>query len=126
MSKDPKAIKKKVAVNRPTTTTTARRTNVKTQPSFPLLFTKENYLYIGIGCGLIALGLILMLGGKMEDPNVWDESVIFSARRTVLAPIVILAGLGMQVYAIFKKIILAFSMNEILGSNHPWNRPGLD
>ena len=103
MSKDPKAIKKKVSVSRPSSTTSTRRTNVKAQPSFPLLFTKENYMYIGIGCGLIALGLILMLGGRMEDPNVWDESVIYSARRTVLAPIVILAGLGMQIYAIFKR-----------------------
>lgn len=102
MSKDPKAIKKKVVANRPSTTT-VRRTNVKTQPSFPLLFTKENYLYIGIGCGLIALGMILMLGGSMKDPNVWDESVIYSFTRTVLAPIVILAGLAMQVYAIFKR-----------------------
>lgn len=102
MSKDPKAIKKKVVTTRPSTTT-VRRTNVKTQPSFPLLFTKENYLYIGIGCGLIALGLILMLGGSMKDPNVWDESVIYSFSRTVLAPIFILAGLAMQVYAIFKR-----------------------
>ena len=103
MSKDPKAIKKKVITNRPTTGTTSRRANIKVQPSFPLLFTKENYLYMGIGCGLIALGMILMLGGSMKDPNVWDESVIYSARRTVLAPIVILAGLGMEVYAIFKR-----------------------
>jgi hypothetical protein len=103
MSKDPKAIKKKVVTTRPSTSPNVRRTNVKTQPSFPLIFTKENYLYIGIGCGLIALGLILMLGGSMKDPNVWDESVIYSFRRTVLAPIVILAGLAMQVYAIFKR-----------------------
>jgi hypothetical protein len=58
---------------------------------------------MGIGCALIGLGLLLMLGGGMSDPNVWDESVIYSPRRITLAPIVILAGLGMQVYAIFKK-----------------------
>lgn len=106
MSKDPKPLKRKVTGTRPATTTTSntpRRTNYKVQPSFPLLFTRENYMYIGIGCGLIALGLILMMGGKMQDPNVWDESVIYSARRTVLAPIVILAGLAMQIYAIFKR-----------------------
>jgi len=61
------------------------------------------YIYIGIGCALIAVGLLLMLGGGMKDPNVWDESVIYSFRRITLAPIFILAGLGMQVYAIFKK-----------------------
>ena len=105
MSKDPRPLKKKVSSTRPVTNVTnnPRRTSYKVQPSFPLLFTRENYMYIGIGCGLIALGLILMMGGRMEDPNVWDESVIYSARRTVLAPIIILAGLGMQIYAIFKR-----------------------
>ena len=103
MSKDPKAIKKKVVPARPSSSTTTRRTVARAQPSFPLLFTKQNYLYIAIGCGLIALGMILMLGGGMKDPNVWDESVIYSPVRTVLAPIVILAGLGMQIYAIFKR-----------------------
>ena len=106
MSKDPKPLKKKVVApvrTTTTTTSTSRRQAYKVQPAFPLLFTRENYMYIGIGCGLIALGLILMLGGKMQDPNVWDESVIYSTRRLVFAPIVILAGLGMQIYAIFKR-----------------------
>lgn len=103
MSKESKPIKKKVVATRPTGSVVSRRANTRNVQSFPLLFNRQNYLYIGIGCGLIALGLILMLGGGMKDPNVWDESVIYSARRTVLAPVVILAGLGMQVYAIFKK-----------------------
>jgi hypothetical protein len=104
MSQDPKPNKKKVVASKPATSSqTQRRANTRNVQAFPLIFTKQNYLYIGIGCGLIALGLILMLGGGMKDPNVWDESVIYSARRTVLAPIVILAGLAMQAYAIFRK-----------------------
>ena len=103
MSKESKPLKKKVVATRPTSSVANKRTLARNVQSFPLLFSKQNYMYIGIGCGLIGLGLILMLGGGMKDPNVWDESVIYSARRTVLAPIVILAGLGMQVYAIFKK-----------------------
>lgn len=103
MSQDPKSQKKKVVVNKPSATNTNRRTTKGNVLSFPLLFNKQNYMYIAIGCGLITLGLILMLGGSMKDPNVWDESVIYSARRTVLAPFVILAGLAMQVFAIFKK-----------------------
>lgn len=103
MSKDPKSIKKKVITNRPSTSAATRRTTVKAQAEFPLLFSRENYKYMIIGCGLIALGMILMLGGRMEDPNVWDESVIYSTRRLVLAPIVILAGLAMEIYAIFKR-----------------------
>jgi hypothetical protein len=105
MSLDPKPIKKKVVAARPSNPAQPQRraSTTRNVQSFPLLFSNQNYLYIGIGCGLIALGLILMLGGDMKDPNVWDESVIYSARRTVLAPIVILAGLAMQVYAIFRK-----------------------
>lgn len=103
MSKDLKP-KKKVVPSRPAVSSpAARKSSAKAQPAFPLLFNKQNYMIIGIGCGLIALGLILMLGGRMKDPNVWDESVIYSLRRTLIAPIVILAGLGVQIYAIFKK-----------------------
>jgi hypothetical protein len=103
MSKDPKSAKKKVTVTRTQSTVTQRRTAVRTQPSFPLLFTRDNYMFIGIGCALIAIGMLLMLGGSMKDPNVWDESVIYSARRTVLAPIFIIAGLAVEIYAIFRK-----------------------
>lgn len=35
----------------------------------------------GIGLALIVLGFVLMSGGRMTDPNVWDESVIYSFRR---------------------------------------------
>jgi hypothetical protein len=69
----------------------------------PLLFDRRHYIIMGIGVLLIALGMLLMSGGAMPSPDVWDESLIYSARRTVLAPIVILAGLGMQIYAIFKR-----------------------
>lgn len=103
MSKDQKPIRKKVIINKPIAPASARRSFVKPQITFPLLFTKENYIYMAVGVGLIALGMILMLGGSMKDPNVWDESVIYSARRITLAPIIILAGLATEIYAIFKK-----------------------
>ncbi len=67
-----------------------------------LLFNKSNYLWMGIGIGAILLGLLLMMGGAMPDPNTWDPSIIYSFRRTVVAPFFMLAGLGIEVYAIFK------------------------
>lgn len=70
--------------------------------SSTLLFTKQHFLLMGLGAVLVALGLLLMSGGAMEDPNEWHPEVIYSFRRTVLAPIVILAGLGVEIYAIFK------------------------
>jgi hypothetical protein len=68
-----------------------------------LLFNKNNYILMASGLGLIFLGLILMSGGKMSEPHVWDESVIYSFRRITLAPMVILLGLLVNVYAIFYK-----------------------
>lgn len=67
-----------------------------------LVFNKENYKWVLIGIGLITLGMLLMMGGFNENPTTWDEGEIYSFRRTLLAPIVILAGLGVEIYAIFK------------------------
>lgn len=68
-----------------------------------LLFHKGNYILMIAGVLVMALGYLLMLGGHMPSPDVWDENIIYSTRRTLIAPIVILIGLGIEVYAIFKK-----------------------
>ncbi len=67
-----------------------------------LVFNKENYKWVAIGIALITLGMLLMLGGFNENPTSWDEGQIYSFRRTLLAPVVILIGLGVEIYAIFK------------------------
>ncbi len=67
-----------------------------------LAFGKENYKWMGIGILLMALGMILMLGGFNEDPNVFDEGLIYSFRRITLAPILILSGLAVNMYALFR------------------------
>jgi hypothetical protein len=74
----------------------------KTTPSSSM-FTKENYTWMGIGAAVIALGMILMAGGKSDDPNVFNAAEVYSTRRITIAPILILLGLGIEVYAIFKK-----------------------
>ena len=56
-----------------------------------------------IGLVLILVGFLLMSGGEMKDPNVWDKDVIYSFRRITLAPFLVIAGLVLQAYAIFKK-----------------------
>lgn len=68
-----------------------------------LIYSRKNYYWMLGGVGLITLGMILMAGGHMPSPDVWDESIIYSWRRTVLAPFVILVGLGVEIYAIFKR-----------------------
>lgn len=67
-----------------------------------LSFGRKNYTLMLIGVGLIALGFLLMAGGHMPSPDVWDENIIYSTRRTLIAPIVILAGLIVEIFAIFK------------------------
>ena len=71
--------------------------------SSEMTFGPETFKWMGIGLALMALGYIMMLGGNNEDPNVWDPNVIYNWRILVVAPILILAGLGVQIYAIFKK-----------------------
>lgn len=68
-----------------------------------LAFTRLNYRLLLIGLGIVVLGYILMAGGGSGDPNVFDESEIFSARRITVAPIVCLIGYLFVVYAIMKK-----------------------
>jgi Protein of unknown function (DUF3098) len=67
------------------------------------LFGKENYRWMMIGMFLIILGLLLMIGGKSKDPNVFDTSPVYSFRRITLAPILILGGLALEIVGIFKK-----------------------
>lgn len=68
-----------------------------------LVFGKSNYMTMLLGIGLIFLGMVLMTGGSMPSPDVWDDNIIYSTRRTLIAPLLILIGLGVEFYAIFRK-----------------------
>ena len=74
----------------------------KAAVSKEMLFNKKNYTLMAAGAILVLLGILLMSGGAQEA-NEWNADEIYSTRRTVLAPIVILAGLGLEIFAIFKK-----------------------
>lgn len=112
MSKGPKKKKKVVVSNKQDATkrrkisptvAKGRSTGSVIAAKEPLLFTRESYVLMGVGIGLMVLGYILMSGGSMPDPNTWDPDIIYGFRRTVLAPVLILAGLAVEVYAIFKR-----------------------
>ena len=66
-------------------------------------FGKINYQLFGGAVALVIIGYLLMSGGGSEDPTVFNYDEIFSFRRITLAPLIILAGLGLGVYAIVKK-----------------------
>lgn len=66
------------------------------------VFTRQNYRLLLIGIVVIALGLVLMIGGGSDDPNVFSDK-IFNFRRLTLAPILILAGFIIEIFAIMKR-----------------------
>ncbi len=63
---------------------------------------RDNYRLLLIGFIVIIAGFILMVGGRSEDPTVFNDA-IFSFRRITLAPVVVLFGFLFEVYAIMKK-----------------------
>jgi hypothetical protein len=75
----------------------------KTTAPAASLFSKDNYMWMIAGIIIMAIGIILMAGGKSDDPNVFKDNEVYSTRRITIAPILILLGLGVEVYAIFKK-----------------------
>ena len=68
-----------------------------TKPAF--LFGKKNYTIMLIGIVFIALGFILMAGGGSDDPNIFNPE-IYNWRRIRLAPMLVIIGLGIEIYAI--------------------------
>ena len=66
-------------------------------------FNKSNYIWMLVGAVLILTGMLLMSGGKSADPDIFNASEVYSFRRITLAPIVIIAGFIVEIYAIFKK-----------------------
>ncbi len=67
------------------------------------LFSKENYKWMLVGLIVIAIGFILMVGGKSSDPNVFLEKEVYSVRRITIAPVLIIVGLLIEIFAIMRK-----------------------
>jgi len=47
--------------------------------------------------------MLLMVGGKSKDPNTFNYDEVYSTLRISVAPVLIIIGLGIEIYAIFKK-----------------------
>jgi membrane-bound ClpP family serine protease len=65
------------------------------------LFQRGNYVLMLAGLALIVLGFVLMSGGGSEDPNVYNPE-LFSARRIIVAPFLIVLGFAVEVWAIMR------------------------
>ena len=66
------------------------------------VFNRENYIWLISGLVLLAIGFLLLIGGGSDDPEVFSDS-LFDFQRLTLAPILILAGLVVEVFAIMKR-----------------------
>ena len=64
------------------------------------MFGKMNYQIMIGGLVLIALGFILMAGGRSEDPHLFDYKEIYSFRRITLAPVLVMLGFIVEIAAI--------------------------
>ncbi|MCO5231563.1 MAG: DUF3098 domain-containing protein [Chitinophagales bacterium] len=68
-----------------------------------MLYDKVNYILMALGVVLIALGLFLMAGGGHQDPTVFDTNEIYSTTRITIAPILMVLGFIVEVFAVLKK-----------------------
>ena len=66
-------------------------------------FGKSNYILMIAGAVLIIIGMLLMAGGKSTNPDIFNNDEVNGFRRITLAPIVIIAGFLVEIFAIFKK-----------------------
>ena len=63
----------------------------------------KNVVYLLVGLALMIVGFMLMTGGGTADPSIFPEKEMFSFRRVTLAPLFILTGFAVEVFAIMYK-----------------------
>ena len=85
------------------TTSPAKSTKTAKVAGMGVLFEKSNLRWMLIGVVVMAVGFILMAGGKSPDTNVFDKTKVYSTTRITIAPIIILAGLVIEIIAIFRQ-----------------------
>ena len=76
--------------------------NVKKSENTGFTFGKENYILMLIGIAFIITGFLLMMGGGSDDPTIFNPE-IFNFRRITLAPLFVLTGFIIEIFAIMKK-----------------------
>jgi hypothetical protein len=81
----------------------AAKDNKQTTPTSTYLFGKDNYMLMLVGVIILALGFILMVGGKSPDPTKFNDAEIYSTTRITIAPILILIGFIVEIFAIMKQ-----------------------
>lgn len=70
-------------------------------PRLPL--ATKNYKLLLLGFVIIVIGFVLMAGGGSDSPTTEFSYEMFSFRRITLAPLVVVAGFVVEIYAILKR-----------------------
>ena len=69
-------------------------------PRMPL--SRRNYILLAAGFAVVILGFVLMAGGGSDSSDEFNYAM-FSWRRITLAPILVVGGFAMEIYAILKR-----------------------
>ena len=88
-----------MAIDNKTNANPAAKENKK---MFDFAFDRTNYILMISGIIVMGIGYLLMRGGGSDDPNEFSYA-LFNARRLVVAPLVILAGIIIEIVALMKK-----------------------
>ena len=81
---------------------TEKKQQAENSSKVQFVFGKANYRLMFIGLAFLALGFILMIGGGSDDPAVFNPA-IFDFQRLTLAPLLLIAGYVIEIFAIMKK-----------------------
>lgn len=76
--------------------------NTEEKKEITMVFSLVNYILMGAGLVLLAIGYILLAGGGSDDPNVFNPAM-FDTRRLYVAPILIVLGFVVEIAAIMYK-----------------------
>ena len=87
---------KNTTTNKNVTTTKENKLNLQ------LAFGPINYIMMVAGIVILAIGYILLSGGGSDDPNTFNPAM-FDSRRLTVAPILIVLGFVVEIFAIMFK-----------------------
>lgn len=87
---------KNTTTNKNVTTTKENKLNLQ------LAFGPINYIMMVAGIVILAIGYILLSGGGSDDPNTFNPAM-FDVRRLTVAPILIVLGFAVEIFAIMYK-----------------------
>ncbi len=80
----------------------AKKQNIREEKSSRMALTAKGLRFMIAGLLVMAAGFLLLSGGGSKDPQVFNYAM-FDFRRLVAAPIVIVAGIVIEIVAIMGK-----------------------